>query len=189
MRKNLALRIIGGILAFVCFVLAIYLIIPKNNISFYLTELGCSLFFECTPSEFFDKEFDFYKETGDFRNKAYIDKNGYLHLIITQEQAKAWRQTEWLTSFDKIHDMPHFELSSDYTTLTIYTSAETRAELRQNPQKAKHYNNMIGLIELNAGIIKKLDGVPDEKIYLELIEKDSETGEILYSTVIRPGVN
>ena len=42
---------------------------------------------------------------------------------------------------------------------------------------------------MKTGIIKKIDGIPYEEIHLELIEKDSETGEILYSTVIRPGLD
>lgn len=189
MKKAHVLRITGGILVFVCFVLAIYFLIPKNTVEFEFNELGCSLLFECTPSEFFDKEFDFYKETGDFRKKAYIDKNGYLHIILTQKQAKAWRETEWLSSFDKIRDMPHFELSSDYTSLTVYLSPELIEELAQNYQKMDYYQNMIGLIEMKTGIIKTIDGIPREEIHLELIEKDSETGEILYSTVFRPGLD
>ena len=81
----------------------------------------------CTPEEFFDLEFDFYNEVGDFRKSARINKEGDLVLYLTRKQAKALIESLQQDLCDA-ENQYNIEVSEDYSVITVYGYEETYYE-------------------------------------------------------------
>ena len=150
----------------------------NNLLSITVSEGACIEFFGCTPSEFFDKEMEFYKETGDFRKKASLDEKGNLYFILSPKQLKAWRNSKWLTEFEEIQNHPYIQLSDDLTCVTVSvpnsTESLSNAELNELERTLNFVFTKIEMIRL-------LDGVSPEDIATQYIEIDSVTNEIVNS--------
>lgn len=143
---------------------------------FTVLAANCIVTFGCSPEEFFDKEFDFYETTGDFREKAYIDEDGNLVLCISRKQAKAWRDSEWLSGFPELQDRTDIEISEDFKTLTAYFSPE-----EYEADNSQEKDALICSIFDKMAFIQMIDNWPQNKVHITYIEKDSVTGEILWS--------
>ena len=151
----------------------------RNNSLYIIAPEGpCINLFGCTPSEFFDKEMEFYQETGDFRKNASLDKNGNLHLVLSPKQLKAWRNSKWLTAFEELQNHPYIQLSDDLTcvTVSVPNSVESlpQAELEELERTLNFVFTKIEMIRL-------LDGVAPEDIATQYIEIDTLTNEIVTS--------
>lgn len=133
-----------------------------------MNESMCYLLFDCTPTEFFDKNFSFYEETGDFRKKSYVDSRGWLMLIFTEEQGEKWAQTEWLNTFPEIVGYP-VEINEELDTITIYAAAGLVTE---------DVSDAVNKVLAKLDILKHFSEIPDEDNYTTIVVIDSETGKI-----------
>ena len=151
----------------------------RNNSMYIMAPEGpCINLFGCTPSEFFDKEMEFYKETGDFRKKAALDENGNLHFILSPKQLKAWRNSKWLTEFEEIQNHPYIQLSDDLTCVTV--SVPNSTESLSNAE-LDELERTLNFVFTKIEMIRLLDGVSPEDIATQYIEIDSVTNEIVNS--------
>ena len=130
----------------------------------------CLLLFDCTPKEFFDKKFPFYKHTGDFRERAYIDEHGCLVLDLTVSQANRWKET-WLLSCEeertKVADM---KIGEDHKTVIVYWDSSTA-----NEESAKAVHKVAHKLLASQAI----DGVPIEDRVVRIKYYDVKTGELI----------
>ena len=136
----------------------------------------CPVLFDCTSEEFFEKDLELYDEIGDLRKRVVIDPRGYLVLSLTRKQVTAWR--EHLMRLEDLEHMPHVEISSDYTTMTVY----------QNTGEPLPDNIPIDMarIIMKLHLIQGLDKKNAAKeVYVIYREKDEKTGEILDEVVLR----
>ena len=174
------------ILAIICFsIAAIALIISLycfgtliyvkhfRDLEINLTPIGCQRLFGISPEEFFDTELEFYDETGDFRPKSRIDENGDLVLVLSPNQQKKWRESEWLSGFPEVVNDSKFEISSDLCTLTYYFPTVNLEDEEIEP--------LFMTILTKMTVIHLLDGKDYREISIQCVEKDPITGEILYS--------
>ena len=176
MRKKFFVSIVFFVLALIFLALAIYFGLFEKPMSLDLSDAFCHFLFGTTPSEFFDKEFDFYKETGDFREKSFISEKGNLILVLTPNQQKLWRETEWLTSINNSSSNRfNVEFSADYTVLTVSIPSNLTEE------ETTQIWNFLDTATAKAQMIQVLNGTPPEKVYIKYIEKNIETGEVLTS--------
>ncbi len=130
----------------------------------------CELLFDCTPTDFFEKEFSFYEETGDFREDSYVDSRGWLMLIFSEEQGKKWAQTDWLKTFPEIADYPEIEISENLNKITIYTTDGKASE-------DAYY--AVDKVLAKLDMLKYFSDVPEKNNYTTIYEIDSKTGEVL----------
>lgn len=98
--------------------LVLYFVIPEEGVLEF-SERDCLLLFDCTSSDFFDKEMDFYEETGDFRKNARINGEGNLEIHLDEKQMIAWKESAWLNVFNDIENCPYANLSTNLSVLTI----------------------------------------------------------------------
>jgi len=98
--------------------LVLYFVIPEEGVLEF-SERDCLLLFDCTSSDFFDKEMDFYEETGDFRKNARINGEGNLEIHFDEKQMIAWKESAWLNVFNDIENCPYANLSTNLSVLTI----------------------------------------------------------------------
>ena len=151
----------------------------RNNSMYIMAPEGpCINLFGCTPSEFFDKEMEFYKETGDFRKKASLDEKGNLYFILSPKQLKAWRNSKWLTEFEGIQNHPYIQLSDDLTCVTV--SVPNSTESLSNAE-LEELERTLNVVFTKIKLIRLLDGVSPEDIATQYIEIDSVTNEIVDS--------
>ena len=115
----IALALIAILL--VAFILQMHYYDTKNSLGVMLSPGLCEALFGVTPEEFFNTDFEFYRETGDLRKNASIDEeDGTLIIILSGKQRKKWRESEWLSPFAEVKNNPKFEISADMSTLTLY---------------------------------------------------------------------
>ena len=163
---------IGLIISLYCFGTIIY-VKYFRDLEINLTPIGCQRLFGISPEEFFDTELEFYDETGDFRPKSRIDENGDLVLVLSPNQQKKWRESEWLSGFPEVVNDSKFEISSDLCTLTYYFPTVNLEDEEIEP--------LFMTILTKMTVIHLLDGKDYREISIQCIEKDPITGEILYS--------
>ena len=167
----LSFVIVLWVLSIVAFVFTLY-----NRIEgLCLNEEGCHYLFDCTPEEFFDKEFEFYKYVGDLRGNSYVDGDGRLNLMFSPKQKKAFRESEWLTGFEELDDKSNIVLSADLQSITFYSYSETYDE---DVELLYHVLYKLSAIQL-------LDGTPQQDICIYLTEIDAVTGETTFSGDVR----
>lgn len=164
----------------VCIAIAVKLTIPSLDHTFTINDYACTKIFDCTPSEFFDRDLDFYEKTGDFREKSYIDENGSLVLVVTKKQGKLWLKTKWLNSFVELEELVNAQINSDGTKMTIYISPETK----KGGEKFDECVELLLIASYKLAIIQTLNGAPIGDVFVELTEID-ENGQV-YHTKIRP---
>ena len=175
--------IIGIVLVILSSVLIFLSVCSLAFTEVIFNEEDCQLLFNCSTSEFFDKELDFYEETGDLRKYATVDKKGNIVLHLTKNKKQKLRESEWLISFKDLENTS-FEISSDYSSLTLYLSPETNNEIENSTQKI---NKIIDLTMCKMYLIKSLDGMDIYDITIQYIERDSVTKEIIDSVECRGG--
>ena len=135
-----------------------------------LGSIACSSLFGCTAEEFFDQEFEFYKETGDFRKSARINRKGELVIYLTNKQAKIWMESDW---FDILYDAechPNIEVSPDLKVITVYTSKD---------MDKNSLNEMRDVFNSILMRIHFINGINGSKEKVLCIEKSIKTGEEL----------
>lgn len=146
----------------------------------HLTKSDCISLFGVTPMNFFDTEFEFYDETGDFRKESNIDEDGNLTLCISQRQRKKWLKTDWLVGFEEQYDKEQFYVSPDYTELKIYVPSDMDA----TSEEYEKFWSQASTIKIKLTIIHWLNDVPYDQISIKYTEIDASTGDILYDGYI-----
>ena len=163
-------------LCLIALILACYFLVSKYSV-FSLSGEDCLRLFGCTISEFFDQEFDFYEETGDFRDKSFTCGKDRLVIILSQKQCKAWRQTEWLTCFDNLSDQIQIEVNSEFTELTVSWLSLNDLFLGDPSEEYE----VIDTIIKKCLLIQELDRIPADKMCVQYTEKDKDSGTVFRS--------
>jgi hypothetical protein len=85
-RRKLILRIIGLGLIVVALLMFLYLTFISRSLEWKLPWIDCVTLFECTPSEFFDQEFDFYEVFDYIKVGEYKEEYGPLNKETTNQR-------------------------------------------------------------------------------------------------------
>ncbi len=143
----------------------------------------CERIFNCTPAQLLKSEPDCLDTVGDFRKKSYVDQNGHLMLVLTEPQRAAMK--DWLMEFSELKDRSDIEVSEDLSSITIYYLpglSERDSIAFENMSRAATS------VAEKIVLIKMLDGVPDEDISIFCIQKNIETGEVIYTETVTPTI-
>ena len=145
-----------------CIAVIIHIVVLNQPYSVAISESVCFGLFDCTPSEFFDKSFDLYEETGDLREKSYVDERGNLMLIITEKQRKKLLKTNWINSFDELESLVKIETTSDCRQFTMYLTEETQVGGRKEDQVYFYFNKALAKMILT----QLLNKIPESELFI-----------------------
>ena len=170
---------------FVVFIIlmAMFLVGCQNTQEYHIHAQQCERIFDCTPAQLLKSDHDYLDTVGDFRKKSYVDKNGHLMLVLTESQREAMK--DWLMDFSELKDRSDIEVSEDLSCMTIYYLpglSERDSVAFENMSRAATS------VAEKIVLIKMLDGVPDEDISIFCIQKNIETGEVIYTETVTPTV-
>ena len=157
----------------------LYLFIPGTTHTWDHT--SCNYLFGVTPKEFMEAEFEFYSETGDFRKFAKIDKEGNLLVTLSPIQEYIWKKTEWLSGFSEYPYKEPFVISSDYKKLDLYLPSDIDYSSEYFQSILMDYYTIL----VKMGTIQRLNGVPDDRVYVELTVINKDTGGIIYKDDVK----
>lgn len=161
--------LIGVSMAVVCIIVCLCIIIFAPD-QYEFNTIACSSLFGCTAEEFFDQEFEFYKETGDFRKNAHINHKGELAIYLTNKQVKKWMESDWFDIFYDAECRPNIEVSPDLKVITVYTSEDM--DDNSFNEMIENFNSILIRIHL-------INGAKGSREKVLCIEKSIETGEEL----------
>ena len=170
---------------FVVFIIlmSIFLIGCQKTYKYPIHAQQCERIFNCTPTQLLQSEPDCIDTVGDFRKKSYVDKNGHLMLVLTEPQREVL--IDWLMEFSELRDRSDIEVSDDLSCITIYylpgLSESDSIAFENMSRTATSVAEKIVLI-------KMLNGVPDEDISILCIQKNIETGEVIYTETVTPAI-
>jgi len=135
-----------------------------------LNDAACYELFLCSPSEFFELDYESCGLSETVRNKAYIDDMGDLNIVFSIIDAKAWKASSFLNDFG---DNPRISFDPDSGKLTLSAYAETySADLSESYR-----------ILFKEWIKRGLEDIPEDAIRLKLVIQDGGTGEIFYDGI------
>ncbi|MBE6660036.1 MAG: hypothetical protein E7605_01350 [Ruminococcaceae bacterium] len=141
-------------IAIVLLVLAAVMLAMGTYMQFFITTLkmsenNCEKLFGCTPQEFFELELELYDETRDFRKLAYVDKQGQLVLLLTQDQIDVWLPLLKQDVIDAERRNDNIDISDDCATITVSCYNET---VYSDVQEAVDITHKMAIISfLNTG--------------------------------------
>lgn len=153
----------------------------ENYLGIRLPDRHCMDLFGVYPEEFMNTDFEFYKETGDFRKKAHISEDGELMLPLSRYQAQAWKKTEWLSGFSEYPDKKPFSISSDFKKLTVYIPYDADIESAEYQSTLKQ----VYTIFQKMAVLQVLDGIPEEEVGMQYTVVDEATGEVFWTQYVK----
>ena len=136
----------------------------------------CTYLFGCSIEEFFDKEMEFYDETGDFREQAYVKENGKLVIPLTQTQKKKFRKSDWLNDLT-IDDKPYIKVENGNLTVKIYIDADIKNKI-SDESFIKDCRLSVNHLFAKIWIMNLLDGIPYDENVILYVEYDVENDAV-----------
>lgn len=130
---------------------------------------ACYYMFGCNAEEFFNQEFDFYEETGDFRKTARIDRDGDLLIKMSKKQERIWMESDWFNAVYDAMGRTDLKVSPDLKVITIHSTENIEEE------SIKEIRSTINSIVVRIHFINGSNG--DTNANITIIDKSIETGE------------
>lgn len=176
MRKSSVIILSLSLILLICACIAVIIyfsVINHPTERIILSKDMCNSIFKCTPTEFFDKDFDFYKKTGDFREKSYVDNSGNLIWVITKKQREALLESSEINSFADIKRLGSAQISLDYKKITVYAPFEIDYFKEDHDEFWKTVYDTLHRLFL----VQNLNGTPYEDIYVDMTYYDTRNVE------------
>lgn len=129
----------------------------------------CYYMFGCNPEEFFNHEFEFYEETGDFRKTARIDRDGNLLIKLSKKQERIWMESDWINAVYDAMGRTDLKVSPDLKVITIHRTENIEEE------SIKEIISTTNSIVVRIHFINGSNG--DMNANITIIDKSIETGE------------
>lgn len=162
-KKKLILTALGCIVLVSTIIISVYLM---HGEIFTCPSDVVNVLFGCSYDEFFTTDLELYKEIGDLRKGAYTIYDDYLTLYLSPKKIKTLKQSEWLTSFDYLDDVPYIEVSEDFSEVTLYYTFELR---QLDKEKSDEFTCILRSVFAKIDLINCLDGYKNPKTTFKVV--------------------
>ena len=144
----------------------------SNRTIYRLPERLVRCLFGTTPEEFWDKYIPLYDTCEDFRDKAYLDDENNVVLLLTEEQKLAWL-LDLDTDIEDFEAIEGVEIAEDYSKVTI---TKPKSEIYEFV-----WNNYNLYTSFDMVVRQIILGKDPDTIVAEIVLIDEDTKEIIYS--------
>ena len=180
--KHLGLRILAAVILF-ALVIALFDFLSfmfYPSIHYVFPATSCSILFGVTPEEFQTTDLDLFRETGDLRKRATVNDEGLI-LSLTRREARALRNSEWLTDFSQYADGETISLSSDLKEITVYYNCFYLSD-----EMSQEIKTRLTIISYKIAIMQNIDGLSEEECVVMLRWVETASGSVSEDYIIPP---